>query len=231
MSYDYVIIGGGCYGTYFVDQLREARSRDKLDWSRLAVLDRDADCAVARAGHDDVDVIAAEWTTFGPTVFSEPDLWLKGQLVPAPIAPHILMHWLSGALAELRGVRARPTAFDGAVPDLPYAAVTDAGTLVLSWAPGLCPTNCVEPRMCPLTGGVRTWDMPDTVAEVAAREGFELMRFACRHHAYGVGTIGGAAILDAWDLLRGLELPATVGFATTSGCHGLLDLVTFDCKT
>ena len=96
----------------------------------------------------------------------------------------------------------------------------------MSWAPGLCPTNCIEPRKCPLTRQTRTWDMPETAQSAADQAGIDhLETFECRHFAYGVGTIGFDRILAARDTLQSMAPPCTVGFATVSGCHGLIDVV------
>ena len=224
MTYDFVVIGGGCYGDFYVGQLLEARARHKLDWSRVAVLDRDPQCKVAGRRADDVDIIETDWVSFGPRVFDQPDVWLEGHLVPAPIAPHILFEWI---LSSLRC--ATRAGWTGDVPtQLPFAQVTDAGSLVLSWAPGLCPTHCIEPRICPLTSAPRTWDMPDTANSLADAGGLSHVEtFTCRHHAYGVGTIPLGGLSAARERVQA-AVGARVGVATVSGCHGLLDVVAID---
>src|SRR3712207_3180196 len=42
-----VIVGGGCYGSYYVRQLRRAASAGALSFRRLLVVDRDPACRVA----------------------------------------------------------------------------------------------------------------------------------------------------------------------------------------
>lgn len=221
--YDFVIIGGGCYGSYYVGQLREARERGKLEWSRVAVLDRAGDgCQVAAVEAPDVDVVCCEWTEFGERAFAEPELWMSGQLVPAPIAPHVVRHWLTAQLQAAGRTLSTKRWPAGPPEGLPYADVTPAGELVLSWAPGLCPTNCIEPRMCPLTQDVRTWDMPETAAEVARAAGLDhLEAFVCRHFAYGVGTIDFAMIRSARERVLAMG-SGSLAIATVSGCHGLM---------
>ena len=44
---DIVVVGGGCYGSYYVRQLRRARDAGALSWQRLVVVDRDGGCRVA----------------------------------------------------------------------------------------------------------------------------------------------------------------------------------------
>lgn len=57
-----VIVGGGCYGSYYLRQLGRAAAAGAVAWERLLVVDRDARCQVARewvAGGHDVTVPAA----------------------------------------------------------------------------------------------------------------------------------------------------------------------------
>jgi predicted metal-binding protein len=44
-----VVVGGGCYGSYYVQQLRRARERQAIDFAQMIVVDRDPMCAVAVA--------------------------------------------------------------------------------------------------------------------------------------------------------------------------------------
>jgi hypothetical protein len=43
-----VVVGGGCYGGYYVRQLARAARAGAVHWRSLIVVDRDDDCAVAR---------------------------------------------------------------------------------------------------------------------------------------------------------------------------------------
>jgi len=45
-----VVVGGGCYGSYYVRQLRRARSRGAVTIGELIVVDQDPACIVARDG-------------------------------------------------------------------------------------------------------------------------------------------------------------------------------------
>src|SRR4051812_30015726 len=44
-----VLIGGGCYGSYYLRQLTRARDAGALTYERLVVVDRDPRCRVALA--------------------------------------------------------------------------------------------------------------------------------------------------------------------------------------
>lgn len=220
----FVIIGGGCYGSYYVHQLLEARERGKLTWRELVVLDRDPDCQVAQNFDDPgITTVQTEWEEWGAALWQDPQRWADQQLVPAPIAPHIVRHWLVGELSR-RGVTVEDQRWTAEVPELPYADVTAGGQLVVSHAPGLCPTNCIEPRSCPLTGGKRTWEMSRTVA-AASPQLAHVATLECSHFAYGVGTIPLNSIYSALETLHRLERPSAVGIATVSKCHGLVDVV------
>src|ERR1035437_8421248 len=59
-----VVVGGGCYGSYYVRQLRRAREREALTWERLIVVDHDEDCAVAREHPADLELAVSDWSEF-----------------------------------------------------------------------------------------------------------------------------------------------------------------------
>lgn len=44
-----VVVGGGCYGSYYLRQLTRARDAGALEYERILVVDRDPACRVARA--------------------------------------------------------------------------------------------------------------------------------------------------------------------------------------
>src|SRR6478672_2624526 len=62
------IVGGGCYGSYYLRQLHRARRAGAIAWERLVVVDHRAECQVAAAianGSDDrCDVVTAEWDEY-----------------------------------------------------------------------------------------------------------------------------------------------------------------------
>lgn len=45
---DIIVVGGGCYGSYYVRQLQRAAAAGALSWQRLLVIDREPDCQVAQ---------------------------------------------------------------------------------------------------------------------------------------------------------------------------------------
>ena len=41
---DVVVIGGGCYGTFYATQLARAKARGKASYRRVVLVDRDPGC-------------------------------------------------------------------------------------------------------------------------------------------------------------------------------------------
>ena len=60
-----VVVGGGCYGSYYVRQLRRAAQNGALGYERLLVVDRDPSCRVAREVLA-ADALVAECGARGP---------------------------------------------------------------------------------------------------------------------------------------------------------------------
>jgi len=221
----YFIAGGGCYGSYYVRQLQRARERNLLKVDEIVVVDLNPACAVAAtlpsiAG---ARLEVADWCRFGDTIFRNRSQWLNDMWVPTPLGPHIVLHWMKEEIRREWGVDPQPEAYPQKPPALPFAQVLPSGSLALSHAPGLCPVNCVEPKLCPLTKGPRDWEMADTVRTLLPVVGV----FLCQHHAHGVGTIPLRNLYEERDRLIDAirNGQKTVGIATVSSCHGLLDIL------
>ena len=231
---DIVVIGGGCYGSYYVRQLRRARAAGAVNWERLVVVDRDAECAVA-ADSDDVTLVVRDWTLvfngYLATAAERGDAPARtDSIVPSPLMPHLMSHWLVSRARSRwpgRGVRIAP--FDGAL-DVPWQRPGDDGTHYVSFATWQCPINCVEPRTCPHTRGPRAWSLPPSVrafVETARLHGRRIdgpAVFHCAHRAYGVGMFDVADVIAADRLVaaagEGRRVEVLVG--TVSHCHGAL---------
>jgi hypothetical protein len=239
-----VIVGGGCYGSYYVRQLGRAESAGALSAERVLVIDRDPACRVAReragGAASNVEVVIADWTSFF-------DSYLGGAaakdsadprdppdaIVPSPLMPHLMYEWIE------RRARARwPGREIGTRPldpptGIPWQQRGADGTLYVSFAEWVCPVNCIEPALCPATRGARSWSMPPAVlavTEEARRNGRNLagpVIFHCQHRAYGVG------MFDTRDVVAGdalVERVAARGAAevlvgTVSHCHGALTVL------
>src|SRR5438128_2331029 len=91
-----IIVGGGCYGGYYVRQLLRAHLAGAATWSELVVVDRNAMCAVAalpapeRPPHLRVEI--AEWSEYFDRYLSaaalSSDEHARDTIVPSPLMPH-----------------------------------------------------------------------------------------------------------------------------------------------
>jgi hypothetical protein len=61
-----VIVGGGCYGTFYSRQLVEARRRGKVEFRRLLVVDRNPECQAAPdlIGDPTRELVVKDWDAF-----------------------------------------------------------------------------------------------------------------------------------------------------------------------
>lgn len=237
---DVVIIGGGCYGTFYAGQLARARERGKAEFRRVIVVDRNPECRARRelGPAPDREFVVAEWESFLDRRLSRESPAEPGAppdfIVPSPHMPHLMFAWLVRRARRRwpgRAVEVVP------VPGLlgtPYDRSAPDQTRYVSFADWVCPTHCIEPEMCPAIGSRRTWDMAEAIQGLAQRLRFEgrplrgPVLFVCRHHVFGVGTFALDAVLEGDRLVAtagagGEEVEVLVG--TISRCHGAVNLV------
>jgi hypothetical protein len=231
-----IVVGGGCYGGYYVRQLARAASAGAVRWRSLTVVDRDERCAVARLPASErpahMEVVASDWRAFfsdylGSASGDPPSA--DDAIVPSPLMPHLMADWLMDRVRRRwpeRDVRTAP--LDGA-PAVPWQRPGDDGTHYVSFAEWMCPITCIAPARCPETRGVRNWSMPIAVreyvdAERAAGRALEpALLFHCTHRAYGVGMIDVADVLGADAAIAAAkDGPARFLVGTVSHCHGAL---------
>lgn len=236
---DVVIVGGGCYGTFYARQMLRAAERDAARYRRLILVDRDPRCRFALEVGTAPDRVlqVAQWDEFfddwlarasPPDPDGPPDT-----IVPSPLMPHLMYDWLfrrararwPGRLVERRPLPAGPgTPYDVAAPDL---------TRYVSFADWLCPTHCIEPAVCPVIRAPRTWEMSEAVGRLTERLGTTAptagpVLFVCRHRVYGVGMFDAAAVLEGDAVVAGAgETHARVDVVvgTVSACHGAAGLL------
>ncbi len=234
---DIVVVGGGCYGSYYVRQLRRAREANALSWARLIVVDRDSECAVSRDA-EGVTLVTREWGSFFAAYLAEAALRpiaeaARHAIVPSPLMPHLMGQWvMSRARARWPGRMMRFAPVDGAV-DVPWQRTGDDGTHYVSFATWECPINCIEPRTCPHTRGARAWSLPTTLRAFIETERLRGRRldgpavFHCVHRAYGVGMFGVDEVLSADALVAQVAAgrAAEVLVGTVSHCHGALSVL------
>lgn len=225
---DIVVVGGGCYGSFYAGQLTAARDRGAIGYRRVIVVDRNPRCSVAAMVPDDMrELRLADWATF----FDE---WLGGEagerdaIVPSPLMPHLMFEWLERRARTRwphRSVEREPV---DTPAETPYDVLHADGTRYLSYADWICPVHCIEPTTCPMIRAPRSWEMREAVQDLARRRGAGRriagpMIFHCRHRAFGVGMFDVAEVLGAdRELERAGESagPFEAVVATISSCHG-----------
>lgn len=235
---DVIIIGGGCYGTFYTRQLEAARHRGKAAYRRLLVVDRNPRCQVTgEPAEADRELIVDDWGAFLDRYLQaagesgDPDN--DGVIVPSPLMPHLMYQWLlrrARSRWPSRTVETRPITES---PDTPYDSTAPDHTRYVSFADWICPTHCVEPALCPVIRGPRTWEMADALESLTRKLNRRHptagpVLFQCRHTVFGVGTFPVAQVLagdrvvaaagesgDASDVLVG----------TISSCHGAANLL------
>jgi hypothetical protein len=231
-----VIVGGGCYGGYYVRQLLRAIDAGAVEARELLVVDKDPDCAVAReygSNGASVRVESREWRAFFEEYLSraadDPSSSASDAIVPSPLMPHLMADWLVERAKRRWPERQVATTPLTETPDVPWERAGIGGTHYVSFATWTCPINCVEPRTCPHTRGPRSWSMPTTVEAFArrAREAGRNLNAAvlfCRHRAYGVGMFDTAEVLAADASIASAAAAGAAEFVigTVSHCHGAL---------
>ncbi len=236
---DVVIVGGGCYGSFYAGQLERARARGKAIYRRLLLVDRNPNCQAARElGEDDTRrLVIQDWGEFfdsylgeavSPAPSDPPDA-----IVPSPLMPHLMYEWLVRRARYRwpgRAVETRPVP---AGPGTPYDASAPDGTRYVSFADWTCPTHCIEPAICPVIRAPRTWEMADALEGMArtldeSHPTAGPVLFVCEHRVFGVGMFDVSAVLagDAQVAAAGEEHSAVdVLVGTVSSCHGAVNLL------
>ena len=233
-----LVVGGGCYGRHFLQRLERGRARGGETFD-IWVLDRDADCVVARgwSGSRTQNAqdrfVRAEWSEFLRSYLdvTGEDAERRGRdlLVPSPLAPHLFALWLASGWGRCR-VTSAPFPVR---PELAYCSELDGGGLAVSHAAWRCPTHCVEPRLCPATRQTRDWDLSRSLLAYARQlraasalpvSGPHLSQ--CVAWREGVGVV----VLGDWPTAAararsGLAAGGLLIAATVSSCHGVAHLL------
>jgi hypothetical protein len=236
---DIVIVGGGCYGTFYAGQLLHAAERGKLAYRTLLIVDRNPQCRFAReiGAHTSRRLIVGEWTDFFDRYLdggaSGADAKPDDAIVPSPLMPHLMYEWLVRRARSRwpgRFIETRPMP---AGPGTPYDVTAPDGTRYVSYADWICPTHCIEPATCPVIRAPRTWEMSEALEGLTARlavghptEGPIL--FVCKHRVYGVGMFDVSTVLagDRAVASAGASgTPVDILVGTISSCHGAVNLL------
>jgi hypothetical protein len=234
---DVVIVGGGCYGTFYAGQLARACERGKASYRRLLIVDYDPDCRFAReiGPAPDRQLVTEDWSAFFDRYLAEssPLAEAPDAIVPSPLMPHLMYQWLlrrASARWPGRPVESRPVP---AGPGTPYDVLAPDGTRYVSYADWLCPTHCIEPAICPITRGPRTWEMSEALQRMVSRLSANRptvgpVLLVCRHRVFGVGMFDVAEVLasDAQVAEAGAAHESVdILVGTVSSCHGATSLL------
>lgn len=239
---DVVVVGGGCYGTFYAGQLAKAKEKGRARFRQVIVVDRDPACRarVELGEGPDRTFAVAQWDAYFAAFLGGAARARPGEpedyIVPSPLMPHLMFQWVLARARERWPERAVAVA---SVPDslgTPYdrSAPPPDHTRYVSFAEWLCPTHCIEPAICPAIGSARGWEMGDAVRGLAERlraagepvHGPAL--FVCRHQVFGVGTFAVDAVLAGDEIVQtagrsGAAAAVLVG--TISSCHGAVNLL------
>ena len=227
----FIILGGGCYGTFYLRQLLRAREADALSVSEVVVVDHNEVPRAAREHelNELVRFAQSEWDDFFDQHLATQDSTTTDQFVPSPFNPHLALAWI------MRCIRQEYPDFEldlepfSVLPGTPYQEQRAHGTLVASHADWICPVHCVEPAICPHTRENRFWDMDVTgralgaQLESAGQPVGGVYLFHCHHVSYGVGSYPASELIQARDaILAQLRTVDKQRFliGTISRCHG-----------
>jgi hypothetical protein len=234
-----VVVGGGCYGSYYVRQLHRAANAGAIQAREIVVVDRDAACQLSRELSDlaisstPTRLVVADWREYFERYLTDaatsPSAFGLDAIVPSPLMPHLMAEWLVGRVRARwpgREIATRP--FDKP-PATPWERAGEDGVHYVSFATWMCPINCIEPRICPHTRDTRTWSLPTHLAAYAEEESdagrpVVMAALHCGHRAYGVGMFDTSAVTGADEEIRKAadRGAAQVVIGTVSHCHGAL---------
>jgi hypothetical protein len=238
---DVIVVGGGCYGTFYAAQLAKAQEKGKARFRKVVVVDRDPGCRARRELGEvpDREFVVRDWTEYFDAFLGSSRRAARDApqdyIVPSPLMPHLMFEWV------LRRARARwpdrPVSV-GKVPGTlgtPYDREAPDHTRYVSFADWICPTHCIEPAICPAIAGPRSWEMGPAIEQLAERlhaAGAPVGRpalFVCRHHVFGVGTFAVDTVLEGDAIVAAAGASgedAAVLVGTISACHGAMNLLT-----
>jgi len=237
---DFVVVGGGCYGTFYARQLERARERGVLTFERVLVVDRDPACQLTRdlPPAADRELVVQDWDAFFDGYLAaaprpRDPATPPSYIIPSPLMPHLMFSWL---MREARRRFPRRTVAQQPLTEpvgTPYDTLAPDGTRYVSWADWLCPTHCIEPATCPVIRAPRMWEMSETAGSAVerlsrTREVIGPALFVTRHLTDGVGAFAvGDAVKAAALLDRAGESgrPTALLVGTVSACHGALGLL------
>jgi hypothetical protein len=208
----YLILGAGEFG-----RLALRRLADQDREARFLMVDHRAEAlAEARAlGVPKAEMLEANAIPYLAALLGPDFSW--DWLIPmVPI--HVAYTWLlEGPLA---GEDWEPTDVPKDLEGLAAMAIRGPqGELYLSQAKHLCPDDCAEPAVCPVTSEDREPPLFRRLSE-ASRPGLPILVVASRQLAPGVGGYAPQQLRELADAVAGASGPVLV--ATACRCHGVV---------
>jgi hypothetical protein len=208
----YLILGAGKFGRLALGRLAE-KDRE----ARFLIIDQQAE-ALAEART--LVVAAAEMLEGEAIPYLAAHLGTESPwdwLVPM-VPEHVAYAWLlTGPLA---GQGWEPADVPGDLANLAASSITGPdGELYLSLARHLCPDDCAEPHVCPVSGEERQQPLFDKLAETSRPERPVLV-VASRQLAPGVGGYSPRELVKLAETVA--EAPGPLLVATACCCHGVV---------
>ncbi|MEW6660730.1 MAG: hypothetical protein AB1424_18970 [Thermodesulfobacteriota bacterium] len=207
----YLILGAGKFGRLALERLRAQDEQAQFlvaDWNARVLRAQGLDVSGVQGVEAEAVAFLAESLREGAA----------GDWIIPAIPEHVAFSWLrQGPLAgtgwEVLEVPAEPATLT------PVAVRGREGELYLSRARHLCPDDCSEPPVCPVTGEPRETPLYE---ELAALEvpGFKTAVIPSLQLAPGVGGFPPGRLLALAQNLAGLRGKVLV--ATACRCHGVV---------
>lgn len=207
-----IIIGGGKYGCYAIEYLRQKGKG-------FVVVDTDPNClAVKQFGLASSESITSDGEHFIRGDLSTA-LKLIEELKPEYVFPTAPVH-IAADLARLKfQLDPWPEAINAILPKLPEVVVlaVGKGKLVASFnRDNGCVEKCSMPTICPSSNIRKPCTMTELI-RFACPDAFILISYSM---APGMGALKGSELLDFFNLAKQRDKFVV---ATTCDCHGVLD--------
>lgn len=208
----YLILGAGKFGRLALERLG---AQDAA--AAFVVVDRSAR-ALSQARSltkAPAQWVEAEAGAFLAAQLGEGKAW--DWIIPA-VPEHVVFSWLRQGPLAGRGWELLEVPLD--LLDLTPPAIRGReGGLYLSRTLRLCPDDCPEPQVCPVTGEAREVALSEELAALLA-PGFKILVIPSRQLAPGVGGFPPGRLLALAQDLAGLG--GKVLIATACRCHGVV---------
>ncbi|MEJ2670700.1 MAG: hypothetical protein P8168_00585 [Deltaproteobacteria bacterium] len=206
----YLILGGGKFGRLALERLA-GQDPD----ASLEVVDHDPQPRAAQANIPGWKLIRADAIAFLVEHLKDDGRW--DWLIPM-VPVHVVYKWLLAGPLAGSGWQpvAVPESLEGLVPLVQRGG---EGELYLSRAQHLCPDDCAEPEVCPVTGESRGLALHRELGSLFL-PGYQVKVVPSQQLAPGVGGYPPGRLLD---LARDLEdMAGNVLIATACRCHGVI---------